>query len=107
MATVVNRVCREALENIRRHGDPGGPCQVVVSITESEVRCTFVNAPFNAVHQRAGRSPLGLVGMRERLAALGGSLDVQCEPGHWVTRVVLPPPAQSTSPADPVEVRHA
>jgi PAS domain S-box-containing protein len=85
--TAVYRVVQEALTNAARHGRPS-----VVTVELSRRTRTLSGRvvddgsgfDMKATLGRTSAS-LGLVGMRERLAALGGSLTVTSTPGHGTT----------------------
>ncbi|MFD4636844.1 sensor histidine kinase [Lentzea sp. NPDC058436] len=66
---VAYRVVQEALTNAHRHGT--GHADLSVTRTKTELVIEVVNAP--ARHLRTG-SGLGLIGMRERANAVGGSV---------------------------------
>jgi PAS domain S-box-containing protein len=91
--TALFRVVQEALTNVRKHAQSQhvsvilrrGP-QDAVAVVEDDGR------GFDAEATAAGR--LGLLGMRERLALVGGTLVVESEPGKGTTvfaRVPLAP----------------
>src|SRR5690625_3643649 len=78
-------IVREALTNALRHGD--GDITLLGEVAEHTVALTVRNG------QRvtgAGRGGQGLVGMRERAEALGGSLTWGREGDRWSLRAVLP-----------------
>ena len=96
------RVVQEALTNAARHA-PGAarvavdvacsPAEVVVEVTDSGAR----GGAGPAAHAGGG---FGLVGMRERVEALGGALAAGPAPGGgWAVRAVVPVavPAPATS----------
>ena len=66
------RIAQEALSNARRHGGPGAAADLRVRYTQDAVELEVVNVGRRPLSGRAG---LGLVGMRERAAASGGTLD--------------------------------
>jgi two-component system, NarL family, sensor histidine kinase DegS len=86
--TVLYRVAHEALTNVERHA---GASQVEVCLRRQPglVRMTVTDdgKSFDTVHalrpRRNGR--LGLLGMRERLEMVGGSLSIQSAPGKGTT----------------------
>ncbi len=81
LETVLYRVAQEALSNIARHADAktvsivleGGDHQVVL-IVEDDGR------GFNPAE--IGENRLGLLGMRERMEAIGGSLEIESQGGE-------------------------
>ncbi|MFF4526097.1 sensor histidine kinase [Streptomyces bluensis] len=73
------RIVQEALANVVRHA-PGAPTEVSVSVSEDGQRLTVlvVNGPPSeppAAPLEQGGTGHGLVGMRERVRIIGGSLD--------------------------------
>ncbi|MEU4621039.1 sensor histidine kinase [Actinoplanes sp. NPDC023801] len=83
------RVAQEALTNARRHADAG--------LVRVAVRSTGDHAVLEVEDDGRGFEPEatsggGLSGMRERLAALGGSVRVESRPGHG-TRITASVPA--------------
>lgn len=88
----VFRIVQESLTNIRRHG-PASP-RVRVSVTVADR--TTVEVTSSASKTGKARTPpagggFGIVGMQERVAALGGTLTA-CPhgSGEWLVRAVLP-----------------
>jgi signal transduction histidine kinase len=79
------RIAQEALTNARKHGS--GPARLSVSYTPTAVELEITN-PAGA--RPPGDRGLGLVGMRERAAALGGVLEAGAEPGRFRVRASLP-----------------
>jgi signal transduction histidine kinase len=89
------RICQEALTNVLKHA---AATEVIISVRFSldaaEVEVADNGAGF-AVPERLediGGDHLGLLGMRERLTALGGQMRVESQPGHG-TRVWARMPA--------------
>ena len=93
VASTVYRIVQEALTNIARHA-PGAhsvavtvthdPQQLMVEVTD--------DAPASRRHRPGGG--YGLVGMRERVEALGGKLRAGPLPGAgWAVQACLPVPA--------------
>lgn len=83
------KVVVEATANMVKHGDPAGPCTIMIEGDADEIEAVFINKP------APGRSStmsaqLGLVGARERVEALGGEVDVTSESPTWVVRVRIP-----------------
>jgi signal transduction histidine kinase len=84
------RVVQEALTNAGKHA-PGGPVTVTLDLRESEVAVTVVN-------RRATRPPtalpsggLGLIGLRERVRTVGGTLRAEARlDGGFRVEAVLP-----------------
>lgn len=81
----VLRICREALNNVRKHAQ-AHHVQVTVSSVDSrvEVRITDDGRGFDVVNQHQDGSNgwgLGLLVMRERADGFGGTLEVSSRPG--------------------------
>jgi signal transduction histidine kinase len=81
----IYRVAQEALANAARHGD--GAAAVDLRVDDGEVRLSVHNAASAAkVNARGG----GLVGMEERVSAVGGDIDIEKSNGTWVVRARIP-----------------
>jgi signal transduction histidine kinase len=86
------RVVQEALTNALKHA-PGAPVDITVRSQDAEVAVDVVNAPGRQRPSGLERSGggFGLAGMRDRVAACGGSLT--CGPtqaGGWRVSALLP-----------------
>ena len=89
VASTVYRVVQESLTNIARHAPQARSVSVTVA---QEGRAVTVEVaddgpPVPAQHRRRG---YGLVGMRERVEALGGALRAGPTENGWLVRAVLP-----------------
>ncbi|RYU12989.1 sensor histidine kinase [Nocardioides iriomotensis] len=93
------RIVQEALTNVLRHA-PGAPAEVTVTVTRDDLRLSVTNAPATRPLARHGeRGGNGLVGMRERVAVLGGTLDAgPSDGGGYALRAVLPLAVTAPSP---------
>jgi len=91
--TAVYRVVQEAVTNAARHA-AAGRIDVAVATTADAVTAT-VRDDGRGFDVRAAlqpaRQPFGLLGMRERVAACGGAVDVISEPGRGTTVTVSLP----------------
>jgi signal transduction histidine kinase len=99
----VARVASEALTNVLKHAGPGVQTTLAVDVTDSSgVRLRVVNAPRPASPGRRPALPsagLGLTGMRERVALLGGALTAgPTADAGWSLTVDLPGPANGVRP---------
>jgi signal transduction histidine kinase len=94
VASTVYRIVQEALTNIARHAP--GARSVVVTVTHDPQQLMVEvtdDAPAFRHHRPGGG--YGLVGMRERVEALGGKLLAGPQPGAgWAVQARLPVPAQ-------------
>jgi len=92
----VLRVAQEALTNIHRHAVGATRADVVVTLDYSSLRVSVtddgrpdVSASSDVVRAGGG---FGLVGLRERAAALGGSVSAgHRDPHGWQVDLMLPP----------------
>ena len=75
MAVAVYRIVQEALTNVVKHAAPTR-CRLRISVTDEDVQVEVTDegmrAAIDGSGQRVGR---GLVGMQERVRALGGVLE--------------------------------
>ncbi len=98
------RVAQEALNNVSKHA---GAKQVRVDLQREEERLVLrIRDDGKGFDPRAGVRPtsVGLVGMKERVSALGGSVQVRSAPGQGTeVRAVLPLPSEEVEPHDPVD----
>ncbi|MFC5182601.1 sensor histidine kinase [Actinomadura harenae] len=84
------RVVREAITNVLKHAGPVG-VRVAVGCDASALRVEVVNGPPGADHRPVPGSGRGLVGMRERVAAFGGTLETGPAPdGGWRVAATIP-----------------
>jgi len=82
------RIAQEALTNARRHGGPGATADVRLRYTGDVVELEVVNTGRARTAERPG---LGSVGMRERAAASGGTLEAGPRPrGGYLVRARIP-----------------
>ena len=90
VATAAFRVLQEALTNVARHARASRVAVTLVLGLEA-VRLVVADDGRGFSSDGMGKRSLGLVGMRERAAALGGALRVQGEPGQGtVVECTLP-----------------
>jgi signal transduction histidine kinase len=86
----VYRIVQEALTNARKHA-PGAPVGVVIDCRPDAVELTVANpVPAAPPPHRPRAAGHGLLGMRERVAAFGGTLQAAPEAGQFVVRASLP-----------------
>jgi PAS domain S-box-containing protein len=91
--TAVYRVAQEALTNVARHAG-ASVVGVVVSRTDGSVTAVIEDNGAGFDREAVPRERLGLVGMQERVALVGGELEVESELGSGTTvyaRIPLPP----------------
>jgi PAS domain S-box-containing protein len=90
-ATAVFRILQEALTNVARHA---GATEVEVRLGTERARLRLVvrdNGRGATSDQASGRQSLGLLGMRERAADIGGQLTVSGAPGAGTTVDLMVP----------------
>jgi signal transduction histidine kinase len=86
------RIVQEALTNAARHGGGGG-ARILVAYAPEALELEVTN-PASASDGAAAPGGLGLVGMRERAALLGGSIETELAGGRFRLRARLPYGAQ-------------
>ena len=91
VGAVAYRVVQESLNNATRHA-PGAPVQVTVAVSVAALDIAVVDRGTSAVASTNGGG-VGLVGMRERVEAVGGTLHAGPEAGGWAVRARVPRPA--------------
>lgn len=98
----MNRIMQEALSNVMRHARASSICiELVVGVSQAELRVTDDGRGFaSAVTDAEQMGSLGLISMRERAEAMGGTLTVESAAGHGTTVRVQAPllvPAREAS----------
>ncbi|GAA3270732.1 hypothetical protein Dvina_11355 [Dactylosporangium vinaceum] len=83
------RIVQESLSNATRHA-PGAPIQLAITQLSGRVRLTVSNAVPAMSDMSEKTEGLGLVGMRERVAALGGTLVAGSSPEGFIVEAELP-----------------
>lgn len=93
--TAVYRVVQQALNNAFTHGGNSLTVTVALDRLERDLRCVITDdgAGFDvaAVLNGKGKRGLGLLGMRERAAAIGGVCDIRSCPGQGTAVEMLVP----------------
>jgi two-component system, chemotaxis family, CheB/CheR fusion protein len=100
--TTIYRLVQEALTNVQRHAE-ASEVSIIIEGQGDEVRLIieddgigFTVAPTN--NRAPDVPPLGLIGMHERVALLGGTLTIETAPGSGTTLFArLPLPTTETS----------
>ena len=92
--TALYRIVQEALRNAAKHSQ-ARHVNVGIDVTERQVRCSIRDdgRGFDTGGAPNGKGPrgLGMVGMRERLDALGGDLVIRSTPGRGTElRITVP-----------------
>jgi signal transduction histidine kinase len=82
--TAIYRIVQEALTNIIKHAE-AQTVSIVIAATDGSVRVVVEDDGIGFAVEGVRDGALGLVGMRERVALLGGRLDVQSAAGRGTT----------------------
>lgn len=90
------RIVQEALTNAAKHADA---TRVTLQVTMGDGDIDLIVADDGRPNETAVRSGMGLLGMRERVAALGGRLSFEANPDRGSTLRVLIPSAAAIEPA--------
>lgn len=89
--TALVRVIQECTANMAKYAQPGTPCTVMIERNDTETRALFINhAPVDRSADPALSSGVGLIGARERVEAVGGSLVVRHHDGRWIIQTSIP-----------------
>ncbi|WP_234334271.1 sensor histidine kinase [Streptomyces sp. NRRL B-1347] len=92
--TSAHRVVQESLTNVRRHAPEADGVRVRLTAHGGRLRVEVGNGPAPAGDRPppGGSGGLGLVGLRERVEAVGGRFDAGPAPdGGWRVRAEFPP----------------
>lgn len=92
-----SRLLQEALTNAARHA-PGAPVQVRLWSDGDAVRLTVRNPLVQNTAGQRRSGGFGLLGMRQRVALLGGSFEQSVEDGTFALSVTLPPECDAVTP---------
>jgi signal transduction histidine kinase len=85
------RITQESLTNVLKHAGPGTRVQVHLRYGGDTVELEVADDGLGRPGPRQRGGGLGLLGMRERTAALGGTLEAKARAGSgWVVRVTVP-----------------
>lgn len=91
------KITRESTANMVKHGDPGGPCGLALTVEDDRVDLVFTNRP--TLQAPTDHEGFGLPGIRERAEALGGQVDAGSTPEAWMTCISIPLGAPTRSEA--------
>ncbi len=89
-ATTLSRVAREMGSNIVRHGDPASEVTVILTQGAAQLRLVMTNKVSDRTDRNLPSSGTGLLGMKERLSAVGGTLTVMEDNGTWMASASVP-----------------
>jgi signal transduction histidine kinase len=100
--TTVFRVAQEAITNVARHAR-ARVAGIAVVLDEGMVRLQVADdgVGFDAAQLRGSpdRRHLGIAGMEERVALLGGTLEIASTPGHGTTVTMIVPASAAAKEA--------
>lgn len=99
LAGVAYRVVQESLTNVRRHAPAATRVDVAVRVAGGRVVVTVDDDGGRGA--APGAPGYGLLGMRERVEGVGGTLDAGPTAAGWRTRAQLPWPAHGSRPGGP------
>lgn len=88
-AAIISRVLREMSSNVLRHADHDQPVTITLSQDAHKARLVVTNGVLSS-HHRFPSSGMGILGMKERLSTVGGSLDTLTDNGTWLTSASIP-----------------
>jgi signal transduction histidine kinase len=102
---VLYRIVQEALNNVSKHAQ-ASTVTIGVRSEEGVIRCAIrddgVGFDVSAVGRKDARG-IGLIGIRERLARLGGALEINSAPGGGAELLVTIPEALCSRPKSLLE----
>jgi signal transduction histidine kinase len=105
LANQLYRMAQEALTNVARHAQASG---ATVRLAEDRFGKITLSVRDNgrgmSEHQQRNARSFGLIGMRERVALLGGTLEIRSAPGAG-TAVEIVIPQAARRPARSIAVR--
>lgn len=96
-ASVLSRVAREMAANVVRHADPSAPVTMTLLLGPDVIRLVSTNR-IRSVAERLPRSGTGVLGMHERLTAIGGTLTTLADNGSWIVTATVPVERGRTAP---------
>jgi signal transduction histidine kinase len=92
--TALYRAVQEALNNATKHAQ-AKHASILIERQGGAVRCLIkddgVGFDVSATMARKGQPSLGLLGIRERIAVLGGKLEIHSKPGQGTEMVITVP----------------
>ncbi|MBV9265964.1 MAG: hypothetical protein JO061_07340 [Acidobacteriaceae bacterium] len=99
------RIAREAISNALRHGAPSR-VEVMLHAADEEVVMTIEDdgIGFSLSAPRQGSGHFGLLGIEERAAEIGATLQIASDPGHGTTVSVSLPARRPVTPNSPLSL---
>jgi PAS domain S-box-containing protein len=100
LATPLFRVCQEALTNVTRHASATN-VSIHLTCSTSHIALTIKDNGRGITEEEIKRyGSLGLLGMKERIGILGGTLDLEGKPGEGTTLAIQIPLGANPRPRD-------
>ena len=100
LATPLFRVCQEALTNVTRHASATN-VSLHLTCSTGHIALTIKDNGRGITEEEIKRyGSLGLLGMKERIGILGGTLDVEGKPGEGTTLAIQIPLGANPRPRD-------
>lgn len=97
------RIVQESLTNAAKHA-PGAPVEVTVQVEQETLVVTVTSAPPSGDVESSDSGGLGLTGMAERAATVGGKLEIETAPDQpFTVRARLPLESYPPSKVDGTE----
>jgi PAS domain S-box-containing protein len=97
VSTTTFRILQEALDNVKRHSAATEAFISLKVVGSNLVLEVIDNGKGIEADKLKAPTSIGIIGMRERVLALGGKLDVRGEPGKGTTLVVSIPRVMNSS----------
>ncbi|WP_168199821.1 sensor histidine kinase [Citricoccus sp. SGAir0253] len=91
--TALYRVLQEAVTNVAKHAGEGGQCRICIRVQDGQLQLAVDNTmPRRGERTRAGwnSSGSGLIGMRDRVDAFGGTMTSERDGTWWRVRAEVP-----------------
>lgn len=88
-ASTLSRVAREMGANVVRHAEPNAPVTLTLRLGPEVIRLVSTNR-IRVAPGDLPRSGSGVLGMRERLTAIGGELTTLTDDGSWIVTATVP-----------------
>ena len=94
------RLVQEGLTNVARHAGPGAKARVTLVMTDGDLVCEITDDGQGVPHASVPGTGHGIIGLRERVEIIGGTL--AAGPGEggvgWRVRATLPSPRDADAP---------
>ena len=84
------RIVQESLTNVLRYAPLASTITVTISREVGAIEVIVTNTSGSGNRPKGVGSGRGLIGMRERVAVFGGSLETGPTANGWLVRAVLP-----------------